>query len=153
MGANAATGLTIFFSQFIFGLLRESYRDELAMLAVFAATVLWSSMYPVVTVVFGWLNESEDDPRWLEVWAKMLEGINWLLVFLWSQFIVVLLTTDMAIHNTSPALAITFLIVVQLAMVSRSVGASPLPSSRGRGEGDEVMETVMDMGADAIAAL
>jgi ABC-type transport system involved in multi-copper enzyme maturation permease subunit len=149
MGISANAVLTGFFSSMIFRLLRKDYEDQLAMLLVFAATVLWIPLGPMITLLFGWLDSANDDPQWLTVLSKMLEGVNMLLIFLWGQYIIVLLETDIVVHNVSPTLAIVFLVVVQLALISVSTAhAIRKPSRDEEVRTNAMMDASMDIGAN-----
>lgn len=108
-GASVVTG---FFSTFIFDLLRARYRDELGFLVVMASAVLWVKAQRVTTMFLMFLHAERDDPRWLKVWRRIISLVGLLLVFLFGQYVIVLVVKDIEENQTSHALSIFFLLVI-----------------------------------------
>lgn len=131
LGANGDAVLSAFFSEFIFKVLRTKYHDSLAILVLVAATLLWVKLSDLLTMLFAWLQTEKDDERWLFVWYTFLNGVHLILVFLWGQYFLVLLETDIALHNTSVSLVITFVLVVRLVLLSGSVLSNSSPRQSG----------------------
>lgn len=115
---QAASVVTGFCSVFVFDLLRTRYRDELGFIVVTALAFLWSQIQYLLTWMLIFLNDERDDPKWLKVWARLVSLVGLLLVFLFGQYIIVLLLEDINTNHTSQFLGVFFLLILIWALYS-----------------------------------
>ena len=115
---QAASVVTGFCSMFVFDLLRTRYRDELGFIVVTALAFLWSQIQYLLTWMLIFLSDERDDPKWLKVWARLVSLVGLLLVFLFGQYIIVLLLEDITTNHTSQFLGVFFLLILVWALYS-----------------------------------
>ena len=137
LAAQGGAVLTGFFSEFVFKLLRERYRDELAFPVVLAALVFWIHFQNVATLMLSFLVEEKDDPRWLSVLRKLLDLIQLTLIFIIPQYVIVLIEDEIWSTGLSHAEAIMFLLMI-LWLIYSFVADSP-------DKYDEEIGTYMDV--------
>lgn len=110
--------ITGFFSEFVFELLRKRYRDELAFLIIMAAIVFWIHFQKIIMLMFGFFIENKDDNRWISVWERLINLVALTLVFIWGQYVIVLVKTEVLLNEISHAESILFIVMLLWFMYS-----------------------------------
>lgn len=112
LAESGAAVITGFFSRFIFDILQQTYRDELGFLVVVAAIVFWVQFQQVVTFMLGFLIQYKDDTAWIRTWYKMMRLVALTLVFIWGQYVIALIESQVMAGTMTNGEAVMFVLVL-----------------------------------------